>query len=119
MDVNEALEDSSFKRLFTVWKRLKEKLGASEDSPSDVLMDAQARLMAVAAHLPAKSCEDALYKLAFWRWNAYGLDGDFSSLHSGDQIVYAVFRDLAALSGAVDVLTDADRSFEATAVRAG
>ena len=118
LGVNEALEDSSFKRLFTVWKRLNEKLSDSGEASEDVLIDAQSRLMAVAAHLPAKSFEDALYKLAFWRWDSADLGKDFEELQRGDQIIYSVFRDLAALVGAVDVLTEADRNSEILSARA-
>ncbi len=102
-----AVEGSTFKRLFAVWTELQDKLAAAT-ADADSILDAQTRLMAMASHLPAKSVEDVLYKLAFWRWDSGNLDADFSSLQRGDQIVYSAFRDLAALTGDRAVLTKAD-----------
>lgn len=112
LDGDGPIESSSFKQLFSVWRGLHEKLAAAAASgdakAADALCDAQTSLMAMAAHLPARSIEDLLYKLAFWRWDSNDLNADFSSLQRGDQIVYSVFRDLAAMTGAKDALTETD-----------
>lgn len=112
LDFDAAPEASSFRQLFGVWKGLHDKLSAAaragDTTTADALLDAQTHLMSLAAHLPAKSLEDVLFKLAFWRWDANDLDSDFASLQRGDQIVYSVFRDLAALTGEREVLTEGD-----------
>lgn len=101
------LEGSPFKRLFGVWRDLHERL-KSATADADKLLDAQTSLMSMAAHLPANSPEDVLYKLAFWRWDSSDLEADFSSLQRGDQIVYSAFRDLATLTDDRNVLMDVD-----------
>lgn len=98
---------STFKRLFAVWTDLNDKLAVAK-ADADAILDAQTRLMSMAAHLPARSVEDVLYKLAFWRWDSCDLDTDFSALQRGDQIVYSAFRDLAVLTGDTAALTPAD-----------
>lgn len=102
-----AAEGSPFKRLFNVWRDLHERL-KSATVDAEKLLDAQTSLMSMAAHLPARSVEDALYKLAFWRWDSNDLETEFSSLQRGDQIVYSAFRDLVTLTGESGVLTPAD-----------
>lgn len=100
-------EGSPFARLFDVWSRMHAKL-ETESADADKLLDAQAKIMSMAAHLPAKSVEDVVYKLAFWRWDSNVLESDFSSLSRADQIVYSAFRDLVALTGVRAALTSAD-----------
>jgi hypothetical protein len=102
-----ASEGSPFKRLFNVWRALHERLKTATVD-AEKLLDAQTSLMSMAAHLPARSVEDALYKLAFWRWDSNDLEAEFSSLQRGDQIAYSAFRDLATLTGESDVLTPTD-----------
>ena len=93
-----AQDGSPFKRLFNVWMGLQEKLKTATVD-ADKLLDAQSTLMSMAAHLPARSVEDVLYKLAFWRWDCLAEDVDIASLRRGDQIVLSAFRELAALTG--------------------
>ena len=116
LDYDEPLEISSFRQLFGVWRRLQDRMGEAAragDAPAaDAILSAQTDLMSLAAHLPAKSPEDAVYKLALWRWDSNEIGGDFAALQRGDQILYSVFRDLVAMTGVRDVLTEDDVAAE-------
>ncbi|MBY0423175.1 MAG: hypothetical protein K2Q06_12790 [Parvularculaceae bacterium] len=114
LDFSNALEDSSLKRLFAVWKSLHAKRVESANATQSAAVEAATeRLAALAGHLPAKTVEDALYKLAFWRWEMSAAGTDIAAMRPADRIVYSVFRDLAALTGETSVLTDADHRLDA------
>ena len=103
-------------KLFELFLEIEKWLGDARDestesdteTEADQMIEAQSRIMFAAAAKKAHTPRELLYKLALWRWDKTDVD---QALHDGrraDAVAYAVFRDLAEMTGDDSVLSTAD-----------
>lgn len=103
-------------KLFELFLEIEKWLGDARDestesdteTEADQMIEAQSRIMFAAAAKKAHTPRELLYKLALWRWDKTDVD---QALHDGrraDAVAYAVFRDLAEMTGDDSVLSTVD-----------
>ncbi len=102
-------------KLFELFRRIESVLAdCAPDEEGDAkaagLIEAQSVVMRTAAAVPARSMQDLLYKLAFWRWDAPDLDKPTEDMSRSDAIVYSAFRDLVKTLDDKSVLKDFDKT---------
>lgn len=76
------------------------------------LIEAQDRLMSIAASIQSQNEKHLAFKLALWRWDAPELDVKKRSIQRSDRVAYSAFIDLVRLTGLDTLLRPQDIPFK-------